>query len=298
MQATIVYTTARAEPRLDWLVEDLEAQALPTDELQLIVVDALGRAAEGIGFRPTACVVDLVETRPKPCPWQGPQRITSVDWWAMSNARNTGIALCSSDYVAFLDDRCHLGPRWLAALRRGQETRESVLAGPYDKTEPDGRGGTRVVTDHRIQSNPDGLVDCGGSWLYGCCMAMPLSWLLEVNGFEEGADSLSAEDYLLGLMLGNHHRRIDLVADLMVHQDRPPEARHGFCRTDKGVSPHDKSHAALHRFSGRRRTEFTPDLTALRAELAAGGRFPDVDPDAPHLDWYDGQPIREMVPPP
>lgn len=298
MRVSIVYTTARRDPRLDWVIDDLESQALPGDEIELIVVDALGRPTSEIGFRPVAAVVDLVETAPKPCPWQGAQRVTPVDWWAMSNARNTGIVLCATDYVAFLDDRCHLAPRWLAGLRRGAQERQSVLCGPYDKTEPDGAGGTRLAVDHRFKSHPGGLVDCGGSWLYGCSMALPLAWALEVNGFEEGVDSLSGEDYIFGLMLGNRGRRVDLTPDLMVHQDRSPVEMHHLRRTDKGESPRDKSHAALERFGRRDRTEFTPDLWAMRADLAAGGRFPDVDPAAPHLDWYDGQPIREMTPPP
>lgn len=298
VRLTLVYVTGRPDPRLDWTLDGLASQALPGDEIELVVVDALDRPPAQIGLRLCAPIARVVATAPKPCPWQGSQRVTPIDWWALSNARNTGIALCTTDYLVFLDDRCRLGPRWLEAARRGARTRASVLAGTYDKLETDGSGGTRTSVDHRLTGHPGGLVNCGGGWLYGCAMALPLEWALEVNGFEEGCDMLSGEDYTFGLMLARRGRRIDLDPDLRVHQDRTGGANHGFRRTDKGTSPADKSHAALERFGRRTRTEFTPDLREIRRRLAAGLGFPDVDRNREHRDWYDGQPIRDMRPPP
>ena len=63
---------------------------------------------------------------------------------------------------------------------------------------------------------------------------------------------------------------------------------------DKGVSPNDKSHAALRRFGTQHRTEFTPDLRARRDLIARGEPFPVPDPAHDWRDWYDGQPIRDM----
>lgn len=290
MRATIVYHTARQEPRLDWVIDDLARQALPSDELELVVVDALGRAAREIGFREIPAIVSLIETTPKPTPWQGPQRVTSRDWWAISNARNTGAVLCGTDYLAFLDDRCHLGPGWLAAVRRGEWERRSVVAGSYTKEEDGGR----VSVDHRLQAFPDGRQDCGGGWLYGCTFALPLAWYLDVNGHEEGCDGLSGEDYILGLMLANRGHRIDFRPELFTLQDRSSRTIHGYARRDKGVSPRDKSHAAIDRFGRRTRTEFTPDLRALRGRIDRGEGFPGVDHAIEHRDWYDGQPLREI----
>lgn len=298
MNLAIVFCTGRVEPRIDWVVDGLEAQAVAGDRITLVVVDALGRSATAIGYRPCAAVGRLVESAPKPNPWQGTHRLTDRDWFALSNARNTGIVLVPDDcdYVAFLDDRSRLGPAWLATVRRGSQ-RRSVLAGAYEKVES--RGDTQVlVRDHRLERAPRGLLNCGGGWLFGCSMAAPLDWLLDVNGLEEGCDGLSSEDVILGLMLVNAGHRVDFAPGMLVSQDRtgPATTTKGgaYAARDKGVSPRDKSHAALARFGSRRRTEFTPDLRDLRRRVARGESWPLPDPDA--RDWYDGQPIREMRP--
>lgn len=294
MRISIVYTTARPEPRIEWMLAGLATQAVTSDDVQLVIVDALGRSFSQLcrpaGWSEAPRVVsDVVSVRPKPSPWQGSHRLTKVDWWATANARNTGAVVADADYVAFVDDRCALGPRWLATAREAERERASVVAGAYRKYE-DGR----VTNDHREVRYPGGLADCGGGWLYGCSFAMPLEWYLEVNGQEEGCDGLSGEDYIMGLMLSNAGRRIDFRPGMLVIQDRSSGTSHSLPRRDKGISPRDKSHAALARFGARRRTEFTPDLTELRRSIAAGCAFPGVDPGA--RDWYDGQPIGEAEP--
>src|SRR5689334_7069832 len=45
---------------------------------------------------------------PKPTIWQGKYKVTREDWWAASSGRNTGIALCKTKWIAFVDDRCVL----------------------------------------------------------------------------------------------------------------------------------------------------------------------------------------------
>ena len=85
-----------------------------------------------------------------------------------------------------------------------------MLAGTYERIET--RGDVSIIThDHRMDKHPRGHRNCGGGWLFGCTMALPLAWALEVNGFEEGCDSLTGEDYIFGLMLDNSGRRIELT---------------------------------------------------------------------------------------
>ena len=288
VKITIAYITAREEPHLEWLCDGIEQQARSSDKIELIVVDALGRPASAIGFREIKPVKKLVETRPKPSIWQGAHRITAHDFFANANARNTAIVLCSTDYICFLDDRCRLDPGWLDQIRLGEKKRKSVICGPCDKYEDSG-----ISVDHRRQHAPQGKQNCGGGWCYGGNFALPLKWLFEVNGCEEGCDPVGLEDCVLGHMLENVGRRIDFVAEMSVQLDRRGFVHPlNFPRHDKGPSPDDKSHAIQDRFFPRKRTEFTPELKKLRRQISKNKLFPIPDPYGDYRDWYDGSSIR------
>lgn len=309
MRLSVVYTTGRSDPHLDWALYAWADQWADGDEVELILVDALGR---DISQNSTLCgereqvilarspqITRVIATQPKPNVWQGKHRVTNRDWWAAASARNTGIALATHPQIAFVDDRCHPGPLWVDTVRRYARSPVAVAAGSYAKME--GAAVPRVSFDHRRELCPQGKENCGGGWLFGCNLTLPLAWALEVNGFEEGCDGLTGEDYIFGLMLQNAGHRIDFVPSLYVELDRTQGNRsckgaQYACR-DKGVSSNDKSHAALARFGSRARTEFTPDLCALRAVLAAGGSFPVPDLTVEHRDWYDGELIRDAAVP-
>lgn len=289
--------TGRAEPQLELVLRDLAAQARPDDEIDLIVIDALGRSAEDFGLAwhdELPRLREVIVSRPKPNPWQGEHRQTDRDWWATANARNTALVLCPSDYIAFLDDRCRLGPSWLETVRRGRRECASVLCGSYDKLEGDPAAPKRSE-DHRRGVKPARRANCGGGWLYGCTFALPLEWAYAINGFEEGCDGLTGEDYIFGLMLEKSGRRIDFAPELYVLQDRTAQnvtCKGTYACRDKGTSPNDKSHAALSRFGQRTRTMFTPDLYELRARIARGEPWPLPEPGA--RDWYDNELLSEM----
>jgi glycosyltransferase involved in cell wall biosynthesis len=292
VRLTIAFITGRAEPRLDWMLKSLAPQVRSDDVIDVLVIDARGRTPQQLGAA-SRHDSNVRVALPKPTPWQGAHRITSCDWWAKSSAMNTALVLCDTDYIAFLDDCCRLGPKWLQTVRRGERRRRSVLAGTYSKIEHG-----KTVLDHRAVRFPEGKKNCDDGWLYGCTFALPLEWALEVNGVEEGCDGLGAEDYIFGFMLKNNGHRIDFKPDMEVTQQRgeifrPGDPGSSLRRADKGVSPNDKSHAALARFRTRTRTEFTPDLRALRAQRAAGKLVWPM-PDPQMRDWYDGQLVREI----
>jgi len=286
IEISIVVPAGRPEPRIDWILDALVDQVIPGDFIELIVVDPAlpGSISWTSQEHPQIAVARVA---PKPNPWQGPQRLTRRDWWAASSARNTGIAIARMEYIAFLDDRTRLGSTWLSRVREARRS-GAVVAGSYDVIN-DGR----FIVDHRRVLCPRSRRNCGGDWLYGGSFCLPLAWLLDVNGFEEGCDGLAGEDCVLGRMLVHAGYRIDFDAHMKSIKERPATSGHGFVSVDKGTKTRSKSIAALARFGSRSRTEFTPDLRALRAHLAAGGTFPDVDPKGDYRDWFDGQPIRD-----
>jgi len=306
--------TARAEPRLDWLCNAIVKQRQPGDVLRLLVVDALGRSILELvpevnltdgGFNEGRAVL------PKPNVWQGAHRIAPRDYFANANARNTAICYCQDDYIAFLDDRVRIGPTWLETVRRAYRERTSMICGPYDKIENGPvdtnnvsravAPGTRLSIDHRKEIKPGGMRDAPGGWLFGGNFAGPLEWLLDINGHEEGCDPTGQEDCILGLMLASRGRRIEFSIAMAAVQDRTGDVHvPAFPRLDKGTSPRDRSHATIDRFAIRRRTEFTPDLRALRARVLGGEvhPFPIPDPLHDHRDWWDNLPIQETPPSP
>lgn len=292
MNLSICYITGRVEPHIEWALEAIARQRDGGDTLDLVIIDALDRTVEELV--PDAALRATVEEMRafpvKPNVWQGKHRVTAVDFWAKSNAANTGLCVARHGYVAFLDDCCRPGEHWLSNTRVGNQNRRSVLAGSYTKIE-----NGQHVQDHRAQQAPAGKANCGGGWLFGCTLALPLEWALTVNGFEEGCDGQSAEDTTFGLMLQNAGYRIDFVPSLYVELERGVQGN-SFVRKDKGSigTPNSKSHEALRRFGRRSRTEFTPDLRALRTHVMNGGEFPVPDPNGDYRDWYDNQPIREM----
>ncbi len=313
MNVTIAYITGRLEPKLEWFFDSLWAQQQERREItvsEVLVVDAHYWAKKTLPLQrwPARQPSFVRHLPPKPTIWQGPHRVTSQDWWAMSNARNTALCVARSEWIAFLDDRCVLQYGWLRRLERHMiERPTSVLAGSYTKLSGMDVDYGRIVKAGEVIGRDARRAGAGtlarnvdGGYLFGCNFALPLEYALNVNGFEEGCDGLSMEDVIFGLNLKADGYSIDYDPMFGILEDRTPgeiATNHAvdgvFKRTDKGVSPNDKSHAALARFGSRARTEFTPDLRAIRHALFEEcGTFPLPDPHTDYHDWYDGELIN------
>lgn len=302
MKLSLIYITGRADPRLDWTLDALAGQWHNDDEVELILVDVLGR---DISRESTLCgereqailarspqITRVIAGTPRPNIWQGKYRVTSRDWMAVEVSRNTGIVLATHPQLAFLDDRCRPCPQWVDTVRRYAATPKAVAAGSYDKSEG-AVDAPSLFVDHRLGLYPEGKNDCGGGWLYGCSFTLTLAAALEVNGFEEGCCGVGQDDCMFGLMLVNAGYTVDFVPSLHVSQDRTtgnPRCKSIYGFRDKHIAPD----AIITRFGSRKRTEFTPDLRELRAVLAAGGSFPIPDPTVDYRDWYDNALIRDM----
>lgn len=298
MYLSICVITARAEPKLEWLLDALSAQARQGDRIELVVVDFFDRNENALlpDLSRVPGLRRVTISPPKPNPWQGRHRVTQRDLHAIANARNTAICLATYGYLAFLDDRVKLGPRWLEVVRRGYETQTEALCGPCDRDEL----GVGRIIDDRSRPGMDRR-NAPPGWFYGGNFALPLSWLLEVNGCEEGTDPVGRQDRVLGHMLANQGRSIVFVPEMSVMLDRKVVSHDSasalgvrtrpFPRVNKGVPPSDKATALMRRFCERTRTEFTPHLRELRNTIAQGLPFPMHRWTADDLDWFDQQPI-------
>jgi hypothetical protein len=299
---TVAYVTARQDPMFQWFFDSLANQLGLHDKIKVVIVDFLAEKRNKEAYDTHGLDVKWIE--PKPSIWQGRHRITKEDWWAMSNARNTALCVCETEWIAFCDDRCVLLPSWLDAVKKAM-TGNYIVVGSYEKRSKMAvergfiKGFEKLIgADPRLKQSPAGLKNCPHSWFFGCTFALPLATALDINGFEEGCDSLSMEDSIFGLNLRNAGFNITFDPAMRIIEDRTEgETSSGHSgvmkRTDKGVSPNDKSHAALKRFGARKRTEFTPDLRQVRETY----NFKGADwPEAINYekDWYDGQNIAEL----
>lgn len=296
---TVAYVTSRPKPEVTWVYDSLKRQMLPGDTLNMVVVDFY--AGERQLPKPDFC--ECVVTEPKPNVWQGKHRLTKDHWWAASNARNTAICLCKSDWLACLDDRCVLMDGWLQAVKDAMVGHYAVC-GTYQKrhsmTVENGvirNAGIVTGVDPRYEyvtkhGMPNPFV-CPGEWWFGCTTAVPIEWALQVNGYDEFCDGLGFEDVFFGLMLANRGYKVRFDTRMAMVEDRT-EGKTGpvMVKRDKGQSPNDKSHGQLDRLRGLKRSTHDWDLRQVRDAVLAGKPWPV--PTEPTKDWWDGQPLSEM----
>lgn len=303
MNLTVVFISSRFKPCVLWFLNSLRNQLKPDDRITVIFVISY---IEGDEVREEQWHPQILVkfTRPKPTVWQGPERLTKLNWWAASNSRNTGICLCKTDYIAFQDDRSVLLPGWLDAVREAITGNYGVF-GTYQK-----RVGIEVadgvITHSGIVIGEDSRIDyvkvhrgnaaptpAPGEWAFGCTLALPLEWALAVNGYDETCDGLSMEDVIFGLMLANHGFDLRFDHRMAIVEDRTKdEIGIPMKREDKGVSPNDKSHALLDMLRGLKQARHDLDLRQIRKNMLAGGKWPP--PWGPEKDWHDGQLLSEM----
>ena len=304
---TIAYCTSRKEPKIRWFFDSL-ARQVERFQPQIIVVDLFNQEPMDRGELMydglTSCWDGMMTLAdPKPTVWQGHQRLTKEDWWAVSNSRNTALCLARGDYIVWVDDRCLLSPTWLQATTEAMLGNYAVC-GTYEK-----RHGMKVengvMTDGGILNSEDGrkaqargqICRAPGQWFFGGTLGCPVEWALQVNGFDECMDSLSAEDCLFGMHLENNGFKIMHDPNLKIIEDRTPgECGPDMKRSSKEKHPKDvtdKGHEAFRRFGRLKRASHHWDLRAIRESVLAGNQFPGVE-SCPKTDWFDGMEIKLM----
>jgi glycosyltransferase involved in cell wall biosynthesis len=299
---TLCYLTSRRDSKFQWWWDSLLLQLKPDDQIQVVVVDFYADE-NPLVVQAAPQITGFNHVIPKPNVWQGKHRLTKDNWFAAANARNTGLCLCETDWIAYCDDLSVLTPGWLEGVRRSQQG-NYVALGAYKKVR------SLVVDQGRIVSFeefPGGLdsrlrhagevVSCGGDWLYGCSVAGPVEAFLAVNGWPEAFDGLSFEDVCMGICLGNTNRfsfRYD-KAMMTLESEEDHYKEKPMIRSDFGVSPKDKSHAAL---NIAKSSKWFPNyfgeegIRGLRERVLRGEPFPIVQ--VPDRCWFTGRLLSEL----
>lgn len=307
MNVTICYMTNRRDCRFEWFHSSLVRQMGGKRVGKLVVVDfyADERPQE------RKALADVWVT-PKPTVWQGKHRLTSCNYFAPSNARNTGLCFAEGTHVVFVDDLSVLRPKWWDVVSREvRENRKRVVLGRYSKVlnlavsaegEIEGYDTWPTGEDSRYDArHGEGERQVSGGWMYGASVCAPIEAMLEINGFDEDCDSMGGEDYAAGIMLEHrgweivYHQGMATYEDEMLHHAETPFKhiiKHrgpGSTFTERDASLH---YLNLVKYRGRDRAPNYCNLAALREHMLAGGEFPVSR--IPEHDWRDGQPLREM----
>ena len=284
---TICMTTSRPDPKIGWMLDTLIPQLTPTDKVEVLVISLHDIP------KPDETRIKVRYFKPKPNVWQGEHRVTKDDWWAVSNARNTGLCLCETEWIVFIDDRCRLSPEWMLAVREAMAG-NYIMAGSYEKW----HGEVLAASDSRNDSAKGRVVRCPGEWMFGCCVLLPLEYALRVNGYPEKCDSVSFEDVIFGLLLQNNSLQLKYDPRAKIIEDRTPgEIGVALKRSSKEKHPHDtsdKTHTILNWARTAKRSDNGFDIRELRAKILAGGEFPVPDKSIEHRDWFDSQLISEF----
>lgn len=301
MSLSLIYQTAREEPKIEWFLDSLKRELGEFRNVKLIIVDFY-RNQRSLPI--TDLPWETVWIEPMPNHYQGPHRLTKEDWFAAANSRNSGLCHASDGHVVFVDDLSVLRPGWFKAVQDMMKS-NYIACGSYHKVKELVVENGEVKSykpgglDHRFgYGNDSGPVPCEGGWLYGCSCGGPVEAFLSIGGFPSHlADAISSEDYCAGIVLSNAGWHLKYDRRMMTFESE--ELHHVgkvMIRRDKGKSPSDKSHALLGKVRGLREFNnyYEGGIRKLRLDTLSGKPFPPCR--MPDRDWFDNQLIADFTP--
>jgi len=290
---------------VEWFRQSLISQILPTDDIQVIIVDFFHDE------RRWPVLEGWSHVRPKPNVWNGAHKLTQNDYFAPSSARNTGLCYAKHDWIAYVDDVSVLAPTWLTAVRQAM-AEGYIVCGAFRKVahlEVAGSGKVLQFMDHRAghdhrwpAGKDDQAVDCAANWLFGCSCAMPVAALEKINGWPEtvcDASGVGAEDSFTGLALVKTGHKLKYDRRMFTYESEELHFQEPLMmRVERGEvgTENSMSWAAVRMLSnvGYFDNEFHgfPDIAALRRHILKGGEFPI--PKTPEHLWYNGTALSEL----
>lgn len=299
---SIAYITSRRQPHAQWFLDSLSNQIGEGDERISVIFISKHDIRDGLVIPANVGEVKFFE--PKPSVYQGKHRLTKEDFWDASGYRNTAIAVCRSEFLAYVDDLSVLAPGWLTNVLQSL-TWSGVTLGAYIKRRK------MVVEKGLVTSFEDypqgvdsrwyrgdysGSVKISGEFLYGCSLLAPVETFLKTGGWPEFCGTLSFEDVLLGIALENNGVSFRYNRNMLTYEsDELHSAEPSAKRFDKGVSPNDRSHAALNMVRNGMKyfdNNLPNGIRGLREDVLSGKPFPIML--NPQHDWYDGQPLSDL----
>lgn len=292
---TIVYVSSRHEPKMQWFFDSLDRETGDdySNTHVVVVYNYLDVIRQHRDSNHTTF------TPPKPTIWQGEHRITKTDWWAKCNAMNTGICLCDTEWIAFVDDRCVLAKGWLQCVQDSM-IHGYAVCGSYEKRSGMKVENGEIIYEGELLGSDDrpqrGFPVPTRDWYGGSC-ALPLEFALRVNGFpEKYCDGLGFEDVAFGILLRNNHLPMYYDSRMKIIEDRTPTEISGALKRGGKKGPNtpwdDKDYAILDKMNVSRESGNSYDIKILREKILSGAPFPPPIPE--HHDWYDGQFIGDM----
>lgn len=308
---TVAYMTSRKEPMFHWFADSFNRECKGNYEnIKIVVVDFHADEPGRRDWLAKQAHCDITHVTPKPTVWQGKHRLTSVDYFAAANARNTAVCLAPDGYICFVDDLSVLIPGWLECVLKAMNggyiicgAYKKVLALVVEKGEVVYYREHKAGLDSRYAMGlADRPVPLPGGAVYGCSLAMPVEAILDVNGFPEDADccGMGSEDYLCGLLL--EQRGWKIMYDIRM-QTLESEERHHWQKPMKRViekkegDSQDASWALLNPVVGGRMLKFKnyfgeEGIVGLRQRVLNGEPFPIMA--VPEHSWYSGIPLKDL----
>lgn len=326
---SIAYFTSRLNPKIEWFFSSLKRSLQGREELikELIIIDYYadkkGRKEKFKTFFDQYygdSDVNLIHITPKPCPMQGKDKVTKEEHFAAANARNTAFIVCSSDYIACVDDVSVMKIGWFDQVYWSYE-HGNVILGAYSKVNK-----LKVKEDGDIESYehlptgvdsrlggedaPQGAIQVTGDWMFGCSFGLPIQKVEKVDGFDEACNLQGAEDYDFGIRLGRITDQIYYCRNMFTFESEELHTQPGnqkFVReakmvTDKGLMPWKAGVMSDHAMLQRVRETVNPkpfigaSLLYQRIHYQTTGQFIveyPKDSDGDFIDWRTGEKLKE-----
>lgn len=309
---SIAYFTSRKNPLIEMFFDSLDRElAGDYTDKRIIVVDFWAEEEGRKEYIASKANDDqrkvLVHVPPKPSVFQGKFRIMKDHWWDAAGVRNTALCLAPDGYLAHFDDLSVLLPGYGNQMRLAMTKPDVITLGAYQKVKKLNVVNGDIISfekydggmDHRYGYGRDhDPLPCSGQWLYGCSLIGHTEAFLSTGGWPEAiSGALSMEDVLQGIMMEKKGYKFQYDRSMMTYESEEHHTSDFVIkRSDYGISPNDKSHAALRiiqQGNGFHPNYFDKDgIRGLRQRVLAGDPFPIMQ--HPRHDWYTGAELETI----